>query len=382
MRLYTIKAESSDLDRYRSALNLTGSQEAIMVLARAIASSPLWSEMPRATLVVRRSPPVIAVLGRFDEAEEARLEALANQIRNVIQNMRYVNYSKLEEDCRLLASVLADRFGRDELNRFCFAAIPRGGVIVLGILSYILGLKHKQLDPPTSPDVPLVVVDDCALTGSRLGNFLNCCSSNRIVFAPLYSHPDLRCSIEDREPKVMACLSARNLNNHWEKEGTNGIDLQKVWLSRMEGQRYWFGLPDYICFAWNEPDWVFWNPITENVESGWHLLPPELCLKNDLEPIPIQIQTEGRGPLIPTKKVLFAAHDGLIVIGNMESGECFSLDDVAAEMWNAIIDYGEINKIIDCLLGKYEVDRQSLKKDLELFIEDLKGCEILEERYG
>ena len=64
----------------------------------------------------------------------------------------------------------------------------------------------------------------------------------------------------------------------------------------------------------------------------------------------------------------------------MESGECFQLDGVAAEMWNAIIDYGETNKIIDCLLSRYEVDREPLKKDLELFIEDLKVCGILEER--
>jgi hypothetical protein len=53
---------------------------------------------------------------------------------------------------------------------------------------------------------------------------------------------------------------------------------------------------------------------------------------------------------------------------------------VAAEMWNAILDYGETNKIIECLLSKYEVNRQSLEKDLELFIEDLKACGILEER--
>lgn len=381
-RIYTMKADPSDLDRYNSCLHMGDSIDAILELSRAIASSPLWSEMPEATLIVRRSPPVIAVLGKFDEAGEARLEALARQIKNGISTMRYVDYSQLEEDCRLLAKILIEHFGPDKVTRFYFTAIPRGGIMALGILSYILGLKQRQLDPPFSPDVPLVIVDDCALTGSRLGNFLRSCSSNKIVFAPLYSHPELRSNIEAQEPKVMACLSARDLNDHWDDPGESKIALQKLWLSRLGGRRYWFGHPDYVCFAWNEPDQLFWNPISKKVESGWHLLPPELCLKNNSKPIPVQIQPEGIGPLCPTNRVLFARYDGQIVIGNMDSGECFSLEGVAAEMWNAIIDYGDLDKVTDRLLRDYTVDETSLRRDLELFVEDLKARSLLEERYG
>jgi hypothetical protein len=180
----------------------------------------------------------------------------------------------------------------------------------------------------------------------------------------------------------MACLSARDLHDHWEETGESKIGLQKLWLSRLEGRRYWFGHPDYICFAWNEPDQLFWNPISKKVESGWHLLPPELCLKNNSEPIPVQIQPEGTGPLCPTDRVLFARYDGLVVIGNMESGECFSLEGVAAEMWNAIIDYGDLDKVTDRLLRDYIVDEPSLRRDLELLVEDLKARSLLEERYG
>jgi hypothetical protein len=160
----------------------------LRTLADALSVSPLWAEMPRATLVVRPAPdPLLGVAGYFDGADRVRLGALRWQLERVLPRLRYVSYARAQEDCERLAARLVERFGRDELRDFRFVAIPRGGFVVLGMLAYILGLRGSQLEPPHPPDAPLVVVDDCALSGVRFGQFLERVDCSRVVFAHLYS---------------------------------------------------------------------------------------------------------------------------------------------------------------------------------------------------
>src|ERR671910_1255702 len=146
-------------------------QARLQTLADALAVSPLWAEMPRATLVVRAAPdPLLGVVGYFDAAGRARLEALRWQLEHILPRLRYVGYAQAQEDCERLAARLVERFGRDELRGFRFVAIPRGGFIVLGMLAYILGLERSQLEAAPYSEhagAPLVVVDDCALSGVR-----------------------------------------------------------------------------------------------------------------------------------------------------------------------------------------------------------------------
>src|SRR5215203_3670477 len=167
-----------------------------LALARALSTSPAWKEMPEVALIVRPEPqPVLGVVGRLDAAAEARLEALGPQLAEGLASLRYVSYAQAEEDCERLAARLVKRLGREGVRRSCFTGIPRGGFIVLGMLAYALDLERAQLEPPDSPDRPLVVVDDCAFSGVRFGQFLARCESRRVVFAHLYSHPDLRTEI-------------------------------------------------------------------------------------------------------------------------------------------------------------------------------------------
>jgi hypothetical protein len=354
------------------------------LLAEGIASSVAWSKMHDVELVIRFEPyPAIAVLGSFDNEAIARLTALSRHLRTSCKSLRYISYAQAEEDCRMLAENLIERFGRGEIEKFQFTAIPRGGMIVLGMLAYALGLDRRQLTYPASNDMPLVVVDDCSLTGKRFADFIENCQSDKIIFATLFSHPDLRSAIEEREPRVLACLSAHDLQDHWSELSEEGYDeARKKWLSRLKGKRYWFGQTDHICFAWSEPDRLFWNPVTEKVESGWHLLPPELCLKNrsDSKPIPVQVQPEGNGPLRPSERVIFACQDGQIIIGDLVTKESFRLDGVAADMWNAVIETGEAEAIVDNLANEYDVDEITLRSDLQAFIDDLLVRGILEVR--
>lgn len=348
-------------------------------LARALASSPLWRDMPRAALLVRRSPrPAIGVVGQFDAASEKRLAALGDQITRSLGGLRYVSYAQAEQDCERLAERLIERFGREELRRFRFTAIPRGGFIVLGMLAYALGLDQSQLEPPRTPGAPLVVVDDCALTGSRFGRFLERCESREFIFAHLYSHPDLREAIEISEPGVLACLAAGDLADHApERLGAEYDAWRRRCLARGYGHRYWVGQLDHVAFPWNEPDAAFWNPVTETMERGVNLVPPEMCLKNRTIPSTesvqprVRVQPECPGPLRPSERVIFGDFEGQTVVGDLETGESFSLSGVAADLWRAIAERGSLEDAIDSLASEYDVDTAILRDDLRGFVEDL-----------
>jgi hypothetical protein len=363
-------------------------KDQLLVLAQALSISPIWSEIGEATLVVRQAPDAaLGVLGDFDAAAIARLEFLSRWLREALSSLRYVSYAQVEEDCDRLAAKLLEQFGRDQLRHYRFLAIPRGGFIVLGILSYLLELEQEQLEIPESPDTPIVVVDDCALTGSRFSRFLANHPKRKVIFAHLYSHPDLRTAIESREPQVIGCVSAQNLQDQApETLGDGYIAWKEQVLARMESDRYWIGQPENICFPWNEPDHNFWNPVTEEVESGWCIVPPHLCLKNRsrlrTHPIAVQVQPEGKAPLKPSARVIFADVGEQVIVGNQETGASFSLTGVAADLWRAIVQQGSLQGAIATLLQHYEVEAAALQADAQKFVNDLLHCGLLEQSDG
>ena len=72
-------------------------------------------------------------------------------------------------------SQLVDSLGTETLSRCRFVALPRGGLFVLGMLAYLLDLRADRVGdvgesgirPGGSDSAPLVLVDDCALSGLR-----------------------------------------------------------------------------------------------------------------------------------------------------------------------------------------------------------------------
>lgn len=370
----------TDLEAIHHSRVLRTSEEPearLLALADALSTSPLGAGMRRVALVVRPAPnPLLGAVGYFDAADWVRLEGLRWQIENVLPHLHYVGYAQAEEDCERLASRLVERFGRDELQSFRFTAVPRGGLIVLGMLSYMLGLRRSQLEPPHPPEMPLVVVDDCALSGVRFGHFLKRCQSRQVVFAHLYSSPDLRSAIEAEEPRVVSCLSSHDLRDRApERLDDEYPAWRERWLARMDDSGYWVGQPEHVCFAWNEPDVGLWNPVTEREEGGWRFVPPQLCLKNRLapgtDPVRIQLQPVGKGPLRPSDHVLFGEIEEQLIIGDLKKGESFVLSDVGADMWRAIVKYGNLEEVADTLLEDYAVDGATLRSDLHNFAENM-----------
>lgn len=358
-------------------LSLTPAERALM-LARALSASPVWREMGDAVLIVRSAPTVLGLIGEFDEPAIARLSALPHQLRTEVPRLRYVAYPQVEADCEALAAGLIERLGREEIGHMDFMAIPRGGLIVLGMLAYFLDLKPSQLTATTHGERgPLIVVDDCSVSGIRFGQTLATLPDRPVVFAPLYSHPALRSAIEAREAKVVAVVSARDLTDHAPTSlGSDYAAWRERWAARPGHEGYWIGRPDRLCFPWSEVDLDFWNPAAGYGEVAWRLVPPELCLKNRVAAAGphaprVQLQRQGKGPLGPSPTALFAELDDGVVVANFESGEAVQLSDVAAVMWRGIVEHGNPEDVVASLRAEYDVGEDVLKRNLASLIEEM-----------
>jgi hypothetical protein len=325
---------------------------------------------------------MLGVVGRFTTRDEHRIAALREQIFEPLP--RQISYGQAEEDCELLAECLVGSIGLSDLRDFRFTAIPRGGFIVLGMLAYRLGLRRSQLEAPHPPDVPTVVVDDCSITGLRFGQWLRQSPSHRVIFAHLYSHPDLRAAVVAREDRVQACIGARDLTDHApERLGADYDAWREARLERSEG-RYWAGQIGRIAFAWSEPEQAFWNPVTKRMERSWSLVPPRLHSRNrkgvGIPAIPVQVQQEPRGAFHPAPNILWGEIDGEVVVGDVDSELSFTLGGVAADMWRAVLQRSTADAALAALLEDYDVDAATLSADLQHFIREMRSRGVWEER--
>jgi hypothetical protein len=354
-----------------------------IALGRALTSSPAWGELTDAVLVVRTAPtPLAGVLGYLDGDQHIRLGALAWQLKHMVPRLRYVTYRQAERACERLASELIATFGREAAADFRYLALPRGGVPVLGMLSYLLDLKADRLEAPHPVGIPLVVVDDRALTGVRFRTFLRRCPSQEIIFAHLWSHPELREAIQLHEPRVRACLAAEDLLDHAPDELGDGYCAWRERRLRRSPEAYWVGLTEHICFPWSEPDVGIWNPDTGQDEGGWRLVPPELCLKNrpapGAQPNRLHIQPLGPGPLRPAEDVLYGEIGDQLLVANVTTQEVFALSGVAASMWKAISTTGRLGEVLMTISQQYDVDARKLRNDLQKFVGELVNRKLLE----
>jgi hypothetical protein len=308
--------------------------------------------------------------------EQQRLAQLSRMLGRLRNRLRYVDYRQAEQDCEILAGKILDRWPRSELEHASFAAIPRGGFIVLGMLSYALGLKADQLRE--GPGL-LFLVDDCALTGARFASRLKETGEREVVFVHLYSHPDLRRAIEDKEERV-SCLSAHDLADLAPESFPDPERLEgwrRTWRERL-GERYWYGQPEPVCFAWNEPDRPFWNEATGQLEDGWRLLPPHLCLKTrailGAPPSEIGGPREWQAPA----DVVTGEFDGLLWLCQTRTEQVFSLSGTGADLWRWLACWGSIETAAQRLTETYGVDPETARRDALAFAAELEGSGLLE----
>ncbi len=287
--------------------------------------------------------------------------------------MELIDYRKAESlTCRLGDRLTADLGSRIAEARF--VAIPRGGLFVLGMLSYALGLHTEQLEGEAGPDRLTIVVDDCSLSGARFARFLQSHPAGEVVFAHLASHPELRRSICSQEPRVLACLAAVDLDAR--PTPANGPEHWSAWHDRLGDRRYWLGEVEPVAFAWSEPDRVLWNQRTASVESSWRQASPATCLGNRTR--------LGLGPLGPPSaeievgpELLWKVEGETVVLWHSGRDRVYTLDGTGAAMFTAVVGFGDTERAAAALQGRFEVEAHRLRADLEDFVGTLVEQDLL-----
>ena len=306
----------------------------------------------------------------------------ARTCERTLGRLRYVGYRQAEEAVAELADRLRSRLGAREVRSLSYVAIPRGGLIVLGMLASMLDVPRAQVAAQAVSDGPLVVVDDCALSGARFGAFLASRPEPQVVFAHLFSPPDLRAAIERRETRVVACVAARDLRDYGPATCTEeSAEAHRLWVARLGPERYWVGDCERLCFPWNEPEHVLRNLATADLEAAWKLVPPPYCFKaggGATARPDIQVQPGGRGPLRPSPAVLFGRWNGDTVVARIDSGEVLRLPGSAGAMWWALVKTGDLTAAHRELTGRYRIDAETLRADLSAFSADLLGRGLFE----
>lgn len=291
-----------------------------------------------------------------------------------------LSYKQVERDVQVLAADLLDAFGQSAVHSFQYSAIPRGGGFVLSILSYILDLSPGQLGWNEGDSVPLIVVDDCSLSGARFAQYLAEVPKRPIIFASLYAHPALRKAILENEPDVLNCISARDLTDlapqlYPTPEAYKS--WRQRWETRSKGKHYWIGLPEMVIFPWNEPDRLAWNPETNQVENNWRLASPDRCLKNwALLGMPPRADVKA-AVRIPDP-VAFSLQENDISLYNSRDDMVYGLSGVSADIWRGLAAYGDLSATRAHLLTRYEVDEARLTADIQSLVDTLFANGLLE----
>lgn len=312
-------------------------------------------------------------------ADAQRLLRLAALLGERAPPRTMVDYRQAERDAARLAALLVEELGRERLASAAFVAIPRGGMIVLGMLSYLLDLDPAQLESDPGAAGLVVVVDDCALTGGRLWQALARLAAPEVAVAHLYSTAPLRAAVLARERRVRCCLAARDLavRSPPLAAEAEASDFERRWRERFGGERYWIGLPELVGFSWSEPDQPFFNPETGRLEDGWRFLTPDRCLKNRvrlLEPL----RDEPAGRACAPAGLVTGVFDGRLWLVRTDDQRVGMLEGLALETWVRLVLGYSLEQIVAELGGKEGGSPEELAQDLAVLRQDLLARGFLE----
>ena len=313
----------------------------VVGLAEAVARVDIWDGC-EASVVARPDPPAVAVIGYLTQTALENLDTVGWQIRDLLPRTRVLDYPAIEELVERLAARMTDTLGIGFIESAAFTAIPRGGHIVLGMLSYVLGLHPGQIWPGQQEGQPVVVVDDVAVTGHRFGETLRQLGGREVVFAHLLSHPDLRSAIEHAEPSVTACVSADDLHDHGPAH--LGASYAAWRNGNITPRRYWIGLTDHVVTPWGETNVGLWQESPEDARLGIQLAGASSLRGrwSGEEPrLPVRVQQRGKFPVSPSDHTLFGRVGDEVVVGRSDGGPVSRLSGLGAEVWMTIVRWGD-----------------------------------------
>lgn len=359
-----------------------GHDRPLVALAAALAQSYPSKRMQGVTLGVREHPePILTFAGDFDDRARVRLAELPSFLEEASTRLRFISWREVEAGCIRLAAELRDMLGEAELERCTLVGVPRGGLIVTGLLAYALRIPPERVrstpwPAATRSDCPVVIVDDCGLSGIRLRETIGRMDAPRIVVALLFSHPDFRAAVEAAEPRVVAAVSGCDLRDHGAELLGEGYAAWRERWARRVPRRYHTALLDLIVFPWSEPQVRFRHPVTGEIEPNWSLAPPapgdsSVTAKGGLR---VQVVDDRPGIDRLADGVLPIEGDGDeggVLLVNAFGNESAFLTGTAAELWRAWMS-GDETTAASRVAEAYDEPVERVSADLDGLLEEVR----------
>lgn len=70
--------------------------------------------------------------------------------------------------------------------------------------------------------------------------------------------------------------------------------------------------------------------------------------------------------------------DGSLVVLHPDSGKFFTLGDTGLAIWQMLDDESEVDRIVEALVGEYEVDAESCRAEVHRFADQLAAAGFAE----
>ena len=75
--------------------------------------------------------------------------------------------------------------------------------------------------------------------------------------------------------------------------------------------------------------------------------------------------------------LLFSNMDDEVVMMNIEKGEYYGLDEIGSRIWQIIENPVTLDELIQVLVEEYDVDRETCRIDVVVFIEELRKKDLV-----
>ena len=79
----------------------------------------------------------------------------------------------------------------------------------------------------------------------------------------------------------------------------------------------------------------------------------------------------------PIEDIVVSDIDDEKVMMSVENGQYYNLDSVGSRVWELIVKPVKVSELIDALLLKYDVDRETCERDVLAFLSELHKDGIL-----
>lgn len=79
-----------------------------------------------------------------------------------------------------------------------------------------------------------------------------------------------------------------------------------------------------------------------------------------------------------TEEVVASDIDGETVMMSIQNGKYYGLDDIGSRIWELMENPIKVSDLVDTLLARYEVDRESCERDVLKFLNELGDDKILQ----